>query len=224
MQLRILRLVSTRSFATAIIAWSIFLALAVAVAQGSTQGFDGWVLRALRDPLNPAQPLGPPWLQETARDLTAVGSNSVLGGLTLATAGFLARVNRPREAKLLLAAFFGALILEGAVKHWYGRPRPDLVPPVTRVFTTSFPSSHATLSAVVYLTLALLLARTFADHQVRHYAMMVTTGLIAAIGISRMYLGVHWPTDVLAGWALGTGWVGLCWGVMTCWIKCRQTS
>lgn len=200
------------------------MALALAVAQGSTQSFDAWVLRALRDPLNPGQPLGPPWLQETARDLTAVGSNSVLGGLTLATAGLLARVNRLREAKLLLAAFFGALILEGAVKHWYGRPRPDLVPPVTRVFTTSFPSSHATLSAVVYLTLALLLARTFADRQVRHYAVMVTTCLIAAIGISRMYLGVHWPTDVLAGWALGTGWVGLCWGVTTCWIKCRPPS
>lgn len=200
--------------AVASLASAVFLAIAVAVSMGLTRGFDAWGLLALRDPADAARPFGPAWLQETGRDFTGLGSNGVLAAFVLAGSGFLALARRRAGAVFLLASFWGALALETAVKHWYGRPRPDLVPHAARVFTASFPSGHATVSAAACLAAALLLAWARPEPRSRAFAAAVATCFVALVGASRLYLGVHWPTDVLAGWALGAGWTALCWAAV----------
>lgn len=199
--------------AVAALAFGAFLLIALAVAIGLTQEFDAWVLLALRDPGDASQPFGPAWLQETGRDFTALGSNGVLGFLVLAASGCLALARQRGGALFLLASFWGALLLETAVKHWYGRLRPELVPHATRVFTASFPSGHATVTAAACLASALLLAQVRPEPRFTAFAIAVAVCLVALIGASRVYLGVHWPTDVMAGWLLGTSWVALCWTV-----------
>ncbi len=188
-----------------------FLGIIVLVTADGTRAFDEWLLLALRNPLDPADPLGPPWFEETARDITALGSNGVLGLLVLLGLGFLAAVRRRTEAALLAAVFCGALLLESVAKLGYARPRPDLVPHAARVFTASLPSGHATMAAAVYLTAGALLARAVPDPRLKTYLVAVGGCLALLIGLSRVYLGLHWPTDVAAGWALGAGWAALCW-------------
>lgn len=199
--------------AAAAIAAVIFLAIAAAVSAGLTQGFDAWGLLAMRNPADASQPFGPAWLQETGRDFTALGSNGVLAALVLAGSGFLALARRRAGALFLLTSFWGALVLETVVKHWYARPRPDLVPHAARVFTASFPSGHASVSAAACLASALLLAHLRPDPGFRDFSVFVAICLVVLIGLSRVYLGLHWPTDIFSGWALGAGWAALCWSV-----------
>jgi undecaprenyl-diphosphatase len=87
--------------------------------------------------------------------------------------------------------------------------------PAANVFTASFPSGHAALSAITYLTMAALLARMTASRRLRYYLMAVAATLTCLIGVSRIYLGVHYPTDILAGWCIGSAWALLCWAVLT---------
>ena len=188
-----------------------FLNLASEIAEGDTRAFDERVLLTLRDPTDPSNPLGPPWLEETARDFTALGSNGVLAFFVLAAILVLALARRRTEAAILAASAFGAILIESFLKHWYSRPRPDLVPPAARVFTSSFPSGHATMSAATLLTAGVLLARAQRDWRQKTLIASLATSLVLLIGISRVYLGVHWPTDVAAGWALGAGWAAVCW-------------
>ena len=106
------------------------------------------------------------------------------------------------------------------MKWVFSRPRPDLVPHGAEVYTASFPSGHSMMSAVVYLTLGALLARTQSDRSVKTYVLAMAVVLTVLVGTSRVYLGVHWPTDVLAGWALGGAWALVCWSAMT-WLQSR---
>ena len=205
--------------AIAVIAFAVFLAIALAAASGATHGFDAAALLALRDPADPSRPFGPAWLQETARDFTALGSNGVLVALTAAGAGLLALARRQGAALLLLATFWGALIIESAAKFMFERPRPELVPHAARVFTTSFPSGHATVSAATGLAVSIMLAQARPEQRFRLLAAGSAACLVAVIGVSRVYLGVHWPTDVAAGWALGIGWAALCWVALGCGIS-----
>ena len=198
------------------LAFTIFLVIAVAIALGLTHGFDAAALLALRDPADPSRPFGPAWLQETARDFTALGSNGVLTALTAAGAGLLSLARRRTAALFLLASFWGALIAGSAAKLLFERPRPELVPHAARVFTTSFPSSHATVSAAAGLAVAMILAEARPERRFRLLAAWSAVCLVIIIGLSRVYLGVHWPTDVGAGWALGTGWAALCWAALGC--------
>lgn len=189
-----------------------FLGIVGLVMAGKTRAFDERTLLALRNRLDPADPLGPPWFEETARDITALGSNGVLALLVLPAVGFLVAARRRTEAALLAAVFCGALLLESTTKHWISHPRPDLVPHAARVFTTSLPSGHATMSAAVYLTAGALLARAVPDTpRLRAWPVAVGGCLLLLIGLSRVYLGLHWATDVAAGWALGISWAALCW-------------
>lgn len=188
-----------------------FLGIVSLVMAGGSRAFDERMLLALRNPLDPADPLGPPWFEETARDVTALGSNGVLALLILPAVGFLIAARRRTEAALLAAVFCGALLLESAAKHLLALPRPDLVPHAARVFTASLPSGHATMSAAVYLTAGALLARAVPDPRLRAYPVALGGCLVLLVGLSRVYLGLHWPTDVAAGWALGAGWAALCW-------------
>jgi undecaprenyl-diphosphatase len=190
---------------------SIFASLADEVREGGTHGFDQRVLLALRNPANRAEPWGPLWLQEVGRDFTALGGIGVLSLLTFAVAGFLLLDGKRRAALLVVIAVGGGLVVATLLKHVFNRPRPELVPHGAYVYTTSFPSGHAMLSAATYLTLGALLARLQPRPALKAFLLGVAMVLTFLVGVSRVYLGVHWPTDVLAGWAAGGVWASLCW-------------
>ena len=190
----------------AIAAFVGFLLLALGVAGDQTRAFDDALLRALRTPEDPAIPIGPAWLNFLARDLTALGGMGVLVLVVTGTAGFLAVARRWRHLWMVLAASVGGLLLVGFLKAAFDRPRPTVVPRLVQVSSPSFPSGHAMMSAVVYLTVGTLVAQLFARRRERTYVLSVAIGLAALIGLTRLYLGVHYPTDVLAGLLVGFSW------------------
>ncbi|MCE9669099.1 phosphatase PAP2 family protein [Myxococcus stipitatus] len=183
-----------------------FIALSDEVTEGETQDFDERVLRALRSPDDPALPRGPRWLRITAEDVTALGGAPVLVLVTLAVCGFLLLARRYRTLLLVLAATVGGTVLNGLLKHFFSRPRPSVVPHLAEVMTTSFPSGHAMLSATVYLTLGGLLAQLTEHPRLKVYLLTVSLLVSCLVGLSRVYLGVHYPTDVLGGWVAGLAW------------------
>ena len=198
----------------------VFARLADAVREGGTLAFDERLLLALRTPGNLADPIGPKWLEEMMRDFTALGSTGVLTIMVLTIAGFLAMTRRGYAALFVLACVIGGTLISQTMKWAYARPRPELVPHGAEVYTASFPSGHSMMSAVVYLTLGALLARTETNRVVKTYILTVAVVLTALVGTSRVYLGVHCPSDVLAGWTLGGLWALLCWMVMV-WLQTR---
>jgi undecaprenyl-diphosphatase len=181
------------------------------VTEGEPRHVDTSVLRALREPGDPADPVGPRWLEEAARDVTALGGYAVLTLLVASVVGYQLMARHYHAALLVLVATLGGLLLSHLLKGLYDRPRPDLVPHLVHVSTASFPSGHAMNSAVVYLTLGALLARLVEGRWVRVYFVAVAVVLTLLVGTSRVYLGVHYPTDVVAGWAAGVGWAVACW-------------
>lgn len=211
-----------RSFAIAVAALATslfgFLKIAEDVLEGETRAFDEAILLAFRTAGDLSRPVGPAWLQEMVRDFTALGSTGVLTIVTLGAVAYLAVVGKRHAAGLVLVAVVGGVLVSSALKLGFGRPRPDLVPHSVEVFTNSFPSGHAMMSAVVYLTLGDLLARTQKAVATKVYLMSLALVLTVLVGVSRVYLGVHWPSDVLAGWALGAGWALLCSLVMS-WLQ-----
>jgi undecaprenyl-diphosphatase len=193
-------------------AWA-FVALADEVREGETHILDSRLLLALRDPQDPANPLGPSWLEESARDITGLGGYAILTIMTLAALAYLLMAGKRGAALLVVGAVVGGMLLSTALKFGFERPRPDLVPHATRVYTASFPSGHAMLSAVTYLTLGALLTRVQKRRRVRAFIMGLAVVITLLVGASRVYLGVHWPSDVLAGWSVGAAWASLCWFV-----------
>ncbi len=188
-----------------------FIALADEVREGDTQKFDDWAIRSLRRADDPATPIGPRWLHEAGRDVTALGGVAVLSLVTFSVAGYLLMARKYHAMWLTLIATFSGLIVSSLLKHAMNRARPDLVPHLSQVYTSSFPSGHSMLSAVVYLTLGSLLARLSPGWAVKIYFVSTAMFLTFLIGVSRVYMGVHYPTDVLAGWTAGLVWAILCW-------------
>jgi undecaprenyl-diphosphatase len=174
-----------------------------AVEDQHTIGFDRTILLALRVPGQPGTPAGPRWLQECARDITALGGFTVLTLITLATVAILAMKRRRLQALIFAATVVGGQLLAEAIKLIADRPRPDLVTRFDLVYSSSFPSGHSTMAPVVYLTLAAILAAGEPRRDVRVLIFSLAVAMTVAVGLSRVYLGVHWPTDVLAGWVLG---------------------
>jgi undecaprenyl-diphosphatase len=195
-----------------------FVELADEVLEGETHAFDERILLALRNATDPSDPLGPGWLEELMRDVTALGSTGILTFITLAVAGFLALDRKTHAALFVLVAVGGGMLLSTGLKMGFDRPRPDLVPHGAIVYTASFPSGHSMLAAVVYLTLGALLARVQPRRVLKLYLLGLAILLTVAIGASRVYLGVHWPTDVVAGWAVGAAWALLCWAAAL-WLQ-----
>jgi undecaprenyl-diphosphatase len=188
-----------------------FAQLTDEVKEGETSRFDQRVLLSLRNPADRSDPLGPAWVEETERDFTALGGVAVMGLLTLGVSGFLLFDGKKGAAVLVLVAVGGGLGLSSVLKHAVERPRPELVPHGSYVYTSSFPSGHSTMSAATYLTLGALLARVQRRRRVKAFLLGFAILITLLVGISRVYLGVHWPTDVLAGWTLGGIWALICW-------------
>ena len=199
------------SLLVAVIAIWVFINVAGEVLEGDTQAFDEWLLLSLRDRSDTSNPIGPRWVAEFARDITALGGVAVLVMVTATVAGYLWICRVYHAMWLLLASTLGGLAVSSMLKLYFDRPRPSVVPHLAHVSTASFPSGHSVLSAVVYLTLGALLARLVPRVAVRAYVLWVAMSLTFLIGISRVYLGVHYPTDVVAGWAVGLAWASLCW-------------
>jgi undecaprenyl-diphosphatase len=199
--------------------WS-FSELADEVLEGETHGFDERILLALRSATDRSDPLGPGWLEELMRDITGLGGIGILSFITLAVAGFLALDRKSHAALFVVVAVGGGMLLSTGLKIGFDRPRPDLVPHGAIVYTASFPSGHSMLAAVTYLTLGALLARVQARLVLKLYLLGLAILLTVSVGASRVYLGVHWPTDVLAGWAIGAAWALLCWAAAL-WLQRR---
>lgn len=179
------------------------------VGEGDTLDFDKAVLAALREPGNLQDPIGPAWVEEAARDITALGGVAFLTLLvTLIVIHFLLQGKWRTGAFLAFVVIAGTLI-SNALKAFFDRPRPDLTG-IVHVATASFPSGHATVSAVTYLTLGVVLARASDRHRMKVFYILTAIFLTGIVGLSRLYLGVHYPTDVAAGWAIGGAWAILC--------------
>jgi undecaprenyl-diphosphatase len=180
------------------------------MVQGETRAFDRAILLAFRNSTDLSDPIGPRWLEIIFRDITSLGGATVLTLMTIAVSGFLLIDAKRGAAILVLGSVIGGVLLSSILKLGIDRPRPDLVAHLVEVHTASFPSGHAMLSAVVYLTLGGLLSRVESPRRIKIYVLSVAVILTVLIGVSRVYLGVHWPTDVLAGWCAGATWAVLC--------------
>jgi undecaprenyl-diphosphatase len=188
--------------------------------EGELRHFDESTLLMLRSADDLGRPIGPAWLRTTCLDLTALGGGSVLTLLTLLVIGYLLLIRRSHAAILLAVAALGGLLLNNRLKHFFARERPSIVPHLSEVTSGSFPSGHSMLSAIIYLTLGVMLARTVTDWRLKTYFIGVALTLIVVIGLTRIYLGVHYPSDVLGGWAAGIAYAILCTMVAT-WLQKR---
>ena len=192
-------------FILAGLAW-VFIWVTGEVIEGDSHALDEQLLMSMRAADNPSDPLGPHWVEELMRDITGLGGVGVLAFLTLVVAGFLLLERKGKVALVVLITIGSGIALSLLMKMGFDRPRPELVPHESYVYTTSFPSGHSMMSAVVYLSLASLLARVQRNRKNKIYLIAVAIILTVAIGVSRVYMGVHWPTDVLAGWMAGAFW------------------
>lgn len=195
-----------------------FIWISGEVVEGDTHAIDEAILLSLRTPGDRSDPLGPGWVEELGRDATALGGVGVLTFITLASVVFLMLSGKRRAAIFLAVAIASGIALSVALKSGFDRPRPDLVPHGSIVYTASFPSGHSMMSALVYLTLGALLARMQPKRRLKVYVLLLALLVTVAVGVSRVYLGVHWPTDVLAGWAAGATWAMLCW-IVVLWLQ-----
>jgi undecaprenyl-diphosphatase len=182
------------------------------VARATTpHAFDTEILLAFRRAGQPDSPIGPQWLEGAMRDITSLGSTSVLVLVTAAVIVYLLLIRRSGTALFVFVAVAGGQVLSSLLKVEIDRPRPELVSHLVTETSLSFPSGHAMLSAVTYLTLGSLAARVLPDRTTKVYVLVLAVLTTLLVGISRIYLGVHWPSDVLAGWCAGFAWAMQWW-------------
>ncbi|TCR00462.1 phosphatase PAP2 family protein [Neorhizobium sp. JUb45] len=193
--------------------------LASEVREGETLGFDTLGILLFRHADNLSIPVGPSWLQHAATDITSLGGVTVLSIITISAAVYLAILGRSREALFVFLSVLSGWVLSNALKWMVARPRPDIVSHLVSVNDLSFPSGHAMVSTVVYLSMAIVLARREPNRRARVFVFALAGLVIAMIGTTRVYLGVHYPTDVIAGWVGGLAWVSSCWMVAGRYIR-----
>lgn len=188
----------------AALCWAGFAAMVVLVQTGRTGALDSTGLLFWRD--SDLRPEGPVWVLEAVRDITALGG-VLLRNVVMAAALFALLVLRlRREAVVLAGTVIGGWLVNSGMKALVGRPRPDIVPHLTEAGGASFPSGHSFNSAVVYIAIALAFAAMSTRRGVRWTIIGAACVLSLAIAWSRVWLGVHFPSDVIAGWLGGTGW------------------
>lgn len=192
-------------------AFSLFGEVVEEVLEGDAHALDNTLLMLLRDPADPANPLGPRWLEEMMRDLTGMGGIIILSLVTAAAALYLLIRQQRGQALYLIGAVSTGIVLSNLLKLGFDRARPDLVPHGSYTAMASFPSGHSLMAAVVYLTLGAILAEAHPQVKLKFYFLGMAIAITVLVGISRVYLGVHWPSDVLAGWLVGSGWALLFW-------------
>ena len=192
-----------------------FVKIAEELGEGELVGFDEWLLRLLRVPGQPHLPIGPAWLLEAAQDNTLMGGRTMLVSVVVFAIGYLALEGKYGAIWIVTAAAAGGGILETVLKRLFDRGRPSVVPHLVAVTSPSFPSGHSMLGAIMYLTFGALLARFSTRRRTRIYLLTVAVLTTVVVGVSRVYLGVHYPSDVLAGWCAGLIWA------LTCWLVAR---
>lgn len=198
-----------------------FIEIADEMSEGEAHVFDMAVLKMLHpDPANPSDPIGPKWLDHAAADLTAIGSVSVLAVLALLVGAFLVLQRKRLEAAIIAVAFGGGLTISQLLKEFFNRERPPEIYRASEILNASFPSGHALLATVVFLTLGAMLAQSAKGRALRIFVMSAAIALALVVGVTRIYLGVHWTTDVLAGWSVGAAWGMACW-LAGRWLKQR---
>jgi undecaprenyl-diphosphatase len=186
--------------------------------------FDEQVLLALRTPGDPNNPIGSSTFEEAVRDITALGSFAVLLMVALIAVGFLIALKRYAEGGMMAFAAVGGQALSETLKAFFDRPRPDLVAHIVETTSASLPSGHAMMSAAIYLSIGALIARVQPKRRLKTYIHVTALVLTLLVGVSRIYLGVHWPTDVLAGWCLGAAWAILCWSLIAWFTRGRDDA
>jgi len=184
----------------------VFLTLGAEVGEGDSRHIDRAILLAFRVPGHLETPRGPGWLRESLMDLSSLGSPTVLALVVLLACGYLVSRRPPYLALVALAVIGSGTLVANLFKTWFDRARPEVVPHLVPAYSLSFPSGHAADSAMVYLTLAMLVMPTELRRSTRIFLLCSAITLTIIIGLTRLYLGVHWPSDVLAGWVFGSGW------------------
>ncbi|MEO5511316.1 MAG: phosphatase PAP2 family protein [Longimicrobiales bacterium] len=190
----------TMSFLVSVLAVAIFGAFARLVQEGLTQSFDVAILKQLAS-------IRSPFLDRVMLEITALGGGSVLFMMVAIAALFLWLTDHKWSVYLLIAGVLGGQLLNQVLKLAYHRERPSAVEWGQNVTTLSFPSGHAMTSTIAYGCIAYLVGRLGPTPRVRGSVWGVALVLICAIGLSRMYLGVHYPSDVLAGFFAGVAWL-----------------
>jgi undecaprenyl-diphosphatase len=198
----------------------VFVELADDPENADTLAWENRLLLAMRDPADPSRGIGPWWLPEAARDITALGSAVVLTLIAASIVGFLVLRSRLRTAALLTVATLGGYLLSSTLKEFFARGRPTIVPHLMEEISMSFPSGHSMVGSAFYLTIGVILAQTVARRLEKVYCIVIALLLSLLIGGSRVYLGVHYPTDVIGGWAAGSAWALMCWGAAW-WLQHR---
>ena len=188
-----------------------FVEIADDMREADGQRFDRIVLEAMRVPGRPGDPIGPQWVEIAVSDLTALGGIAVLAAVTLVVCGFLFIRRRGIAAMFIITTLAGGIALSQELKRFFGRERPPLDYQAAEAVNASFPSGHAMLSAVVYLTIGAIVAQAMPQKRLKAYVMSVAVLLALIVGLSRVYLGVHWASDVMAGWCVGAAWATTCW-------------
>ena len=193
------------------------------IDHGLQLDFDQRILLGMRHGTMHGTPIGPAWLKLAMIDITAIGGATVLPIIVTITAGFLAVRRLWLTMWLVLGGTITGSIAIGLVKTLVARARPELTDHLVQVTSESFPSGHAANSAIVYLTIATLIVQIVEGRGARIYILTITALLVTLIGISRVYLGVHWPSDVLAGWSFGTLWA-LAWWALGAWLRLKRAG
>ncbi|MDR3665944.1 MAG: phosphatase PAP2 family protein [Ignavibacteriaceae bacterium] len=188
-----------------------FIIIAGLVSRGSSDQFDLQILRSFRVPGKIARPIGPVWMFEVMRDVTSLGGPTVVFLIIIFVIGYFILQKQYSMLFLVLVAVIGGAVMDLELKEFFGRIRPQIIPTLMQEKSFAFPSGHSMMSAIVYLSLASLIARLQVRWRDKIYIIIVAVFLSFIIGISRIYLGVHYPTDVLGGWSLGLAWAALCW-------------
>ena len=188
-----------------------FIEISDEITEAETQSIDTYLLTSLREPVDLEKPIGPQWGKEVARDVTALGSKFVLSLVVLVVAGFLFLKKRYGQAWLIVISSLAGVLLTVGLKMLFVRERPDVVPHFVMATTHSYPSGHTMMSSVIYLSLSTMIAHLQDHKRLKVYCILIALVIAFLVGFSRVYLGVHYPTDVLAGWSIGLAWAAFCW-------------